>query len=114
MPNLRDIGSAAEDRAAEFLLGLGYTIVTRRNKTRRGELDIIALDGEVLVFIEVKYRAAPGYSPEEALSESKIRALSQAIEIYILDMGIRPAQTRLDLIAIDKEGLRHYKDVLAP
>ena len=114
MPNLRGVGREAEDRAAEFLIGQGFTIVTRRHKTRRGELDIVALDGDVLVFVEVKARRAPGYVPEESMSDAKIRALSTAIELYLAEMEIRPNEYRLDLIAMDPAGIRHHKNILAP
>lgn len=113
MSDVRSLGRESEDRAAEYLTGLGYTIVTRRTKTRLGELDIVALDGETLVFVEVKARLAPGYKPEEALGAAKLKALRQAIELYIAGMGIEPTELRLDLIAIDRDGLRHHKDVLA-
>lgn len=114
MPNFRTVGRVAEDLAAEYLLRQGYTIVTRRHKTRRGELDLVALDGSMLVFVEVKSRNAAGYSPEEAMSRSKLDALRVAIELYLNEMGIQLDETRLDLIAIDRDGIRHYKDLLAP
>ena len=114
MPNLRGVGREAEDRAADFLVSQGYTLVTRRHKTRRGELDIVALDGDILVFVEVKFRRAPGYSPEESLSRSKIESLRIAINLYLYEMEISPSRVRLDLIAIDSSGVRHHQDLLAP
>jgi len=114
MPNLRGVGRKAEDWAAEYLIGKGYTIVTRRHKTKRGELDIVALDGDVLVFVEVKSRRAPGYVPEESLSRSKLDSLRTAIGLYISEMEIHPKVIRLDLIAMDNDGIRHHKDILAP
>jgi len=114
MSNLRGVGREAEDQAADFLVSKGYTIVTRRHKTRRGELDIIALDGDVLVFVEVKFRRALGYSPEESLSLSKRESLRVAIDLYLHEMEISPPSVRLDLIAIDALGMRHYQDLLAP
>jgi putative endonuclease len=114
MPNLRGVGRDAEDKAAEFLIGLGYTIVTRRFKTKRGELDIVALDGEVFVFVEVKSCRAPGFIPEEALGRTKVDDLRRAIDLYLSEMEIHPTVIRLDLIAIDNDGLRHHKDLLKP
>jgi putative endonuclease len=111
VPNLRRLGAEAEDRAAEYLSGLGYTLITRRRKMRHGELDLIALDGDVLVFVEVKQRAAPGYTPEESIGESKLRALCLAAEEYVREMGEEERECRFDLIAIDRSGLRHYPDV---
>ena len=113
MSNLRGVGREAEDRAAEYLIEAGYTIVTRRHKTRRGELDIVALDGDTIVFVEVKFRRAADYQPEASVSESKISALQVAIQLYLGEMDTQPDQVRLDLIAIDAIGLRHHKDILA-
>ena len=110
MPNLRRIGEQAEDQAADYLARKGYTIVTRRRKMKSGEIDIVALDGEVLVFVEVKHRSAPGYVPEESIGAAKARALQLAGEQYVLEMG-EERETRFDLIAMDSEGLRHHIDI---
>ena len=56
MQNRRQIGTEEEALAAEFLEGRGYRIVERNFRCRLGEIDLIARDGSVLVFIEVKYR----------------------------------------------------------
>ncbi len=111
MPNLRSVGAGAEDLAADYLVAKGYTIVTRRKKMHRGELDLIALDGEVLVFVEVKQRSAPGYVPEEAIGSTKQNALQRAAEQYVLEMGEQERETRFDLVAMDAEGIRHHIDI---
>ncbi len=80
---------------------------------RRGELDIVAMDGETLVFVEVKSRLAPGNRPDDAVGANKLTALRRAIEIYLSTMEAEPRETRLDLVAIDRNGIRHYKDILA-
>ena len=114
MPNLRVVGREAEDVAAEYLLGIGYTIVTRRFKARHGELDLIALDGEVLVIVEVKNRRAPGYIPEESINPAKIASLSAALNEYLQKMEEPERLVRYDLIAIDRNGLRHHIDAFRP
>jgi putative endonuclease len=110
MPNLRRVGAEAEDRAAEFLIEKGYTIVTRRWSTRGGELDLVALDGDVLVFLEVKARNGRWSTPEEAITDVKIQRFLTAVASYCLatDQSARP--TRYDVVAIDDQGLRHYED----
>jgi putative endonuclease len=105
--NLRGVGREAEDRAADFLIANGYTILTRRYTTPFGELDIVALDGETLVFVEVKYRRAAGYVPEEAVGERKLFNLKRATQSY-LEKFPQAREWRFDLIAIDGDGLRHY------
>ncbi len=112
--NLVQVGRDAEDRAAQFLLGLGWTIVTRRFKARHGEIDIVALDGNDLVFVEVKHRRTEGYTPEESIGSSKLKALHRAIEEYLSESDSGERTFRLDVIAMDTKGLRHHRDILAP
>lgn len=114
MPNLRQLGTAAEDAAAAYLREQGYTIVTRRYKARRGEIDLVALDGDLLVFVEVKQRAALGYVPEESVGEAKRRALFAAGQQYLAEVADAPDRdVRFDLIAIDAKGMRHHRDIMA-
>jgi len=108
MPNLRRLGADAEDRAAEYLLGKGYTIVTRRYHGRYGEIDIIALADDTLVFVEVKERRTPGMAPEEAVGAKKVARMARAAARFRAETSDERA-FRFDLIAIDKEGLRHYE-----
>lgn len=110
MPNLRRIGAEAEDRAADFLLGLGYTIVTRRFKSSRGEIDIIALDGKTLVFVEVKFRNNPNSLPEEAVDEKKIKHFAKAAEEYVYKSEMQECPMRFDMIAVTPSELRHHVD----
>lgn len=110
MPDHRALGRLAEDLAAEYLLAQGYTLVTRRCKMRHGELDIVALDGEELVFVEVKARNAPEYKPEESVGNQKRKALEAAAGQYIVEMEQEHRLWRFDLIAIDGDGLRHHKN----
>ena len=71
MQNRRQIGTEEEALAAEFLEGRGYRIVERNFRCRLGEIDLIARDGSVLVFIEVKYRKTGAYGdPAEAVDYS--------------------------------------------
>lgn len=111
MPQPRRLGSDAEDRAAEYLLGLGYTLLTRRAKTSRGELDIVCLDGECLVFVEVKSRSGRWETPEEGMTSLKFSRLYMAAEDYVLAQGLDGREQRLDLVAIDEAGLRHWQNV---
>ena len=89
-------------------MDLGYTIVTRRYSTRRGELDLVVLDDDLLVFVEVKVRMAPGYSPEEAVGPQKLARLRRAADDYLMETGGLDRPHRFDLVAIDPNGIRHY------
>jgi putative endonuclease len=109
MPRVRRLGAEGEDRAADFLLGLGYTVLTRRTRTSRGELDLVCLDGETLVFVEVKSRSGRWETPEEALTAVKHERLMSAASEFADANGLNQRDQRFDLVAIDPSGVRHWK-----
>ena len=114
MSDFRRIGTEAEDQAAELLLQKGYTIVTRRFKAAHGEIDLIALDGDVMVFVEVKLRRVVGMRAEENVGDVKIGRIARAAREYLLKMEEPDREIRFDVVAIDSEGLRHHVDAFRP
>ena len=78
-----DLGRAGEDRAAQHLTTHGYRILDRNWRMRGGELDIVALDGEILVFVEVKVRSGNFAIAEESLDARKLARLMMAAEMYV-------------------------------
>lgn len=107
----RALGYAGEDRAADHLQRLGYVLLARNFTVRGGELDIVALDGECLVFVEVKQRRRS--SPEDALSAKKAARLRKAASAYRRANDAEDMAFRFDLIAIEGNELRHHRDVLS-
>lgn len=65
------LGRAGEEHAARHFERLGFDVLSRRHRTRHGELDLIACDGDLLVFAEVKTRRAGSGRPFEALDDRK-------------------------------------------
>ena len=77
-------GALGERLAEEFLTGLGYTILARNFRTRLGEIDLIAREGEVIVFVEVKLRASDRFGlPREAVTAAKQQKLILAAEEWL-------------------------------
>ena len=113
MPSVRRLGADAEDRAAAYLLELGYTLIKRGYKGGSGEIDILALDDDVLVVVEVKERLK-GSSPEESVSLAKARRLAGAARHYLQSVGELDRQIRFDLICFDRSGIRHHIDAFRP
>ena len=68
------IGRAAELAACEHLRRLGYRLVLRNFRARRGELDIVALEGDVLALVEVRYRASDDFGGAAASLTARKRA----------------------------------------
>lgn len=106
----RDLGRQAEDVAADFLRSKGLVIVTRRYSCRKGELDLVALDGDVIVFVEVKMRR-DDRRPEESITAKKSTRIRLASRAYLREVGAKTAKTRFDVVVIAKDGLQHYANV---
>ncbi len=113
----RETGPKGEDIAAEYLLRRGLSIRERGRRDRLGEIDIIAEDGETLVFVEVKARTAgtPGGEPWEKITPSKLRRICRIGESYAQAMGLDDRPMRIDVVGITFDGdqaeTAHYKDV---
>jgi len=103
--NDHDAGAAGEETAADYLHRRhGFTIVTRNWRSprdRREEIDIIARDGDVLVFVEVKARMSdalvPGYY---AINERKKRVLRRAVHAYLSALDHPPRTFRFDVVEV--------------
>ena len=99
------IGSRGEDLAAEYLSGDGFTILDRNWRCRYGELDIIAAEGEVLVFVEVKTRTGRAFgTPAEAVTHTKLRRLRRLAGIWLAAQGGSWQAVRIDVIEIRLRG----------
>ncbi len=110
--NKRALGAEKETMVCQYLEQKGYQILATNYWCRRGEIDIIAKDGEYLVFIEVKYRknASCGGSMY-AVGYEKIRKICQCVQVY-LSLERIPLDTpmRFDVVALDGEKLRHIEN----
>lgn len=109
MSTLRKLGASIEDRVAEYLLGLGYTLLSRRCHLGCGELDIIALDGEVIVFVEVKYRQKDIELALESITPKKIEHLKSAAERYLYEQKLMDQDVRFDVVVVTQQQLIHYQ-----
>ncbi len=94
-------GNKGEDLAASILVKKGYQIVERNYRYGKGEIDLIAKDGDVLVFIEVKTRKNLEYGPPElAVTKGKQRQIRKIAEAYLYEKEITNSDCRMDVIAV--------------
>lgn len=106
-------GALGEELAARKLEECGYAIVERNWRCRRGEIDIIARDGETLVFVEVKARRKQTLgAPQEAVDGRKQERLRELALCYIYEKGRGAAAYRFDVVAVflDEKRIEHIKD----
>lgn len=100
--NNQSVGREGEVLACKFLKKNGYSIIEQNFKKRHGDIDIVALDGETLVFVEVKARRTRTYGQAvEAITPWKVRALIQSAHFYKLQHPQFPEAMRIDVVAID-------------
>lgn len=110
--NKRQTGSQYEEKAAEYMKQHGYQILERNYRCRQGEIDIIAQDGDYLVFVEVKYRGSTekGY-PAEAVTERKQRTIRQVAAYYLYSRRLsEQTPVRFDVAAILGEEIQYIKN----
>lgn len=107
-------GKRGEKIAKEFLLENGYKIVETNYRNKIGEIDIIALDNKVLVFVEVKSRTSTSYGyGYEAVNFKKQRKIINTSLIYIRNKKLDDFQLRYDIIEVymtNKLSINHIKD----
>ena len=94
-------GKLGEDLACTLLTKSGYKIIDRNFSGKFGELDIIAIDGPTLVFIEVKTRKNLRFGyPQEAVTPQKIYRIKKTGEYYSLLHPELPKKIRIDVVAL--------------
>jgi putative endonuclease len=108
------LGESGEDRAASELERRGYAILERRYRTRYGEIDIIARDGDTTVFVEVKARATGECgTAAEAVTPRKQRRLASMALDYLSRTTTSEIPCRFDVVAIDGDELTVIRDAFS-
>ncbi|HSW44863.1 MAG TPA: YraN family protein [Phycisphaerae bacterium] len=101
MNDLAKLGQAGEKQAERFLKKQGYRIVTRNYGCAGGELDIVALDGKTIVFIEVKTRSSADHAdPQDAVTPVKQQRVINAAKTFIQHTHSQDRAYRFDVVAI--------------
>lgn len=112
-----EIGKIGEDLTVKYLQQQNYKIIERNFECRQGEIDIVAIDKNELVFIEVKTRTSIKYGkPAEAVNEIKQKHLIKAVEYYLYSRHLENEFVRIDVIEIylykNKYRVNHIKQII--
>ena len=100
MSEHNNIGRDGEDVAASYLMQKGYRIVARNWRYGPKEIDIVARDGETMVFVEVKTRSTLAFElPQEAVTKKKMKNLVEAADAYMLQYNIE-LEGRFDIVGV--------------
>lgn len=95
------LGRRGEDEAARYLRRLGYRIIARREQILRGDIDIIALDGRTVVFVEVRSRSSTSHGhPVETIDKHKQGRLVDLANAYIRRHRLEDESVRIDVVTV--------------
>jgi len=98
------IGALGEEAAVKALKKQKYKIIERNYRTRVGEIDIIAKDGEYTCFVEVRLRKSNDFgSPADTIDERKRRHIINTAKIYAASKNIYDTPMRFDVVLINAE-----------
>lgn len=115
----QNLGKWGERKAASYLQNHGYIILDQNVRTGYGEIDIVSIYGEMVVFIEVKTRESLVYGPPEvSVDERKSTKLIQSAMAYIQQHPNLENNWRIDVISIQKfthghEEITHFKNAIS-
>lgn len=100
------IGRRGEKEAEKALKKGGYRIIERNFRCRHGEIDIVAQDGDTIVFVEVKTRGSDRFgSPGSSVDSRKQRHMVMASSVYIAEKGLVDCLARFDVVSVEiKDG----------
>ena len=109
------LGPRGESLAARFLEGIGYRILARNYRAPGGEVDVVAADGDDIVFVEVKtFTGSEFGEPAERVESGKQRRLGRAALFYLQERRLEGASFRFDVVAIcmdaEPRGITHFPD----
>jgi putative endonuclease len=101
------LGRRGERAAEKHLRRNGYRIVARNFRAAGAEIDLVAMDGDTLVFVEVKTRRSRAAgAPEEAVDERKQTRMRRAAEVFARRYRADDSEMRFDIVAVDASGKR--------
>ncbi len=119
-PSRRDLGAFGERLAATHLEAKGYRIRHRNFRCPEGEIDIVAEDGDCLVFVEVRTRRGDALgTPAESITEAKERRLVAVARAYLQEYEGLPANQRIDVVGVELTpqgrllGVQHIEGAVA-
>ena len=100
----KEMGKLGEEAAQEFLKNKNIKILKTNYRTRFGEIDIIARDHDILIFIEVKTRKSAKYGlPRESVTPRKQQTIQKVALLYIKTHNIKGSRFRFDVIEVYQE-----------
>ena len=116
MKHTYETGLSGEQKAAEWLqTEYGLKLLEQRYRAKAGEIDLIMLDGETIVFIEVKTRLNAGAGEGLlAVDRKKQQRITNASVLYLLKHGLKNRPVRYDVIEVRRDGMLYIPNAFQP
>lgn len=113
----QEIGKLGENLATKYLEQQGYKVIERNFECKQGEIDIVAIDKNEIVFIEVKTRTNLKYGkPIDAVDKNKQKHLTKAVRYYLYSRHLENEFVRIDVIEVylynNKYRINHIKQIM--
>lgn len=108
-----DLGRKGEDAAAELLRKAGYAVLGRNIRLPGGEIDIVCLDGDVVVFVEVKSRSNAVFGTALGAVDARKRAKLRALAADYLQIVAPGRRARFDVVTCERGRLSLHKGAFA-
>lgn len=108
--NPKELARSGEDAAVALLVERGYQIVGRNVRLPGGEIDVVARDGETIVFVEVKARQSHRYGSALGAVDARKRRTLRKLAAEWLQLFAPRSYARFDVVAADGTRLEHYRD----
>ncbi|MHC4089069.1 MAG: YraN family protein [Planctomycetota bacterium] len=115
-----NLGAAGEKAAAKHLRRRGYRIAARNYRCRAGEIDLVAVDQDTIVFVEVKTRREDvAADPEINVTYHKRRQITRVARYYLTEKSAQDQASRFDVVAVvlpesGKPQIEHFVDAFSP
>lgn len=103
-------GARGEDRAVAFLVGAGYRILGRNLRMPGGEIDVVAMEGQTLVFVEVKRRRGTSHGAALTAVDARKRTRLQGLAADYAQVVAPGSRYRFDIVAIDGNRLTLHRN----
>ncbi|HLD18129.1 MAG TPA: YraN family protein [Patescibacteria group bacterium] len=116
----RALGTRGEEAIAFYLEGMGYRIAARQYRTANGEIDLVAEDGDEVVFVEVKTRRGTTFGfPEESVTDSKRQKIAATGQRFLEERGWTNRPFRIDVVSLllgssTGDAIQHFRGIDAP
>ncbi|MEA3349383.1 MAG: YraN family protein [Chloroflexota bacterium] len=113
------LGRWGEEFTAKYLSARAYTIIERNARTPYGEIDIVARQEDIIVFVEVKTRTSTAFGyPEEAITATKREHMIQSAQAYLQNHPKLDTDWRIDVVAIQRKNsekipqIKHFENAV--